>query len=139
MNRNYRTLAGSLVLALICAFAFPTAAQDPFCIFGMDATQVIGDPPVDSSATGTASFTELDNDNVELTVEHNVSNPTYAYIQSGASGENGGIVINLNAPESPIIIELTPGEYNPIASEPHYIIIQSSDFPSGEIRGQIVP
>lgn len=38
---------------------------------------------------------------------------------------------------SPIVVELTPEEYNPIASEPHYIIIQSSNFPSGEIRGQI--
>jgi len=73
-----------------------------------------------------------------------------AHIHRGFAGQNGGIEFLLNTDTSDDsrngqfsvadnTFELTSGQIDTLMARQYYINIHSTDIPSGEIRGQIVP
>ena len=105
-------------------------------------------PPVASSASGSASFVLDTNTNVLRYAIHvaDISDITAAHIHAGAAGVNGAVVqvlydgTPLFDPSNPITgrIQLTAMEAADLLGSPHYVNVHTSDFPGGEIRGQIV-
>lgn len=106
-------------------------------------------PPVASSATGTASFV-LDTTNEVLYFAIHVGtidNIVAAHIHAGGPGSNLPPLFFLYSgtplfdPGNPITgdIQLTTAEVTTLLANPHYVNVHTSDFPGGEIRGQIVP
>ena len=121
-------------------------------------------PPVDTNASGTTKF-QLSPDGTELHYRLNVANienVTQAHIHRGARGENGPVVAWLYPAGPPA--ELIEGRTNgtlatgtitagdlvgELAGEPldvlvdlidageAYVNVHTSQFPAGEIRGQI--
>ena len=111
----------------------------------LDASQEV--PPVASSATGLAVFV-LDTSTNELKFAihvESIDGISGAQIYSGAAGTNGAIVQFLYDgtpvfdPGNPITgtIQLSAAEAASLLADPHYVNVLTTDFPSGEIRGQI--
>ena len=75
-----------------------------------------------------------------------ITDITAAHIHAGAAGVNGAVVqvlyngTPLFDPTAPIVgtIQLTAMEAADLLANPHYVNVHTSDFPGGEIRGQIV-
>ncbi|MFM1920426.1 MAG: hypothetical protein RLZZ303_2060 [Candidatus Hydrogenedentota bacterium] len=108
----------------------------PDCTFPLSGAQEVG--PVATDATGLGYFTtDLFGELTGLYVEHNVANPTMAHIHAAAAGVNGGVIIDLGSPVSPIVVAFTPEQVALLRNTPaFYVNVHSSDFSSGEIRGQ---
>jgi hypothetical protein len=121
-------------------------------------------PPVQTSATGEAEFTELKNDTIKYKVQINSTggfNASAAHIHAGKEGENGEVVIDLlGTPTSKDKVttygmifrgNLTDaGLKGPMQgktlddliaamdSGDTYVNVHTAANPNGEIRGQIV-
>jgi hypothetical protein len=121
-------------------------------------------PPNDSKATGNAVF-QLSKDGTELgykLIVANIQNVTQAHIHLAPAGANGGVVVWLYPSGPPA--QLIPGRSNGIlaegtitetnlvgalagqplsallehlSNENAYVNVHTSQFPPGEIRGQI--
>lgn len=98
-------------------------------------------PPVHTQATGSAI---LKFDNVaktfSLTVRYSGLVPTAAHIHRAAKGENGPVVIPLIVGPSPMIYmsaPLTSAEEADLKNGLYYVNIHTTDYPDGEIRGQL--
>lgn len=113
--------------------------QPTVITFALSEAQQV--PASGSIATGCATATlSADETTLRVQVEHGVYLPTMAHIHIGAAGVNGSIVFPFSDPASPIdqtfnvtaqnVIDLLAGNF--------YVNIHTADFPSGEIRGQIV-
>jgi hypothetical protein len=121
-------------------------------------------PPNDSRATGQAIFRVVDGG---AAIEYrlivaNIENVTMAHIHLAPAGQNGGVVVWLYPSAPPA--QLIPGRFNGVlatgtiteanlvgalagqplsalidylASEGAYVNVHTSQFPPGEIRGQI--
>jgi hypothetical protein len=110
---------------------------DTLCLNHLDADQVV--PPGASDAIGTATFAvETVGEAVLLRIDHTVQSPTAAEIRLGAPGENGPVVLDLGAPESPVIAVLQGIDFRTFTGGDHYLLISSSDAPAGEIRGPVL-
>jgi hypothetical protein len=114
-------------------------------------------PPVDTNATGIATFQTNGNTmNYQLSVE-DLNNVTAAHIHRGDADHNGKVVVNLlnNTPKGPTSGLLSQGTITasnlrgPLAGHPlsdlidimdngtAYVNAHTKDFPVGEIRGQV--
>jgi hypothetical protein len=121
-------------------------------------------PPVDTKATGQAMF-QLSPDGTELSFRLNVANienVTQAHIHLAPAGENGGVVAWLypDAPPQQLIPGRTQGTLakgtitagdlvgsfagqgldalvEAMEAGDTYVNVHTSQFPGGEIRGQI--
>ncbi|MEO8083525.1 MAG: CHRD domain-containing protein, partial [Ardenticatenales bacterium] len=108
-------------------------------------------PPVVNTAAGLATFI-LDTAANRLVYSVQVSdidNLTDAHIHIGAAGVNGPVIINLMNPPAPppfsptssVVGELflTPAQAAALAANPpgFYVNVHSTDFPGGEMRGQL--
>jgi hypothetical protein len=74
-----------------------------------------------------------------IDITHNVVSPTVSHIHSDTAG--GAVVFGLSTGSSPISdtwATITPAEVALLLSGDYYINVHSTDFPPGEIRGQIV-
>ena len=95
-------------------------------------------PPVTTEATGTATFHWFAQDEiVRMILHHDVENVSVAHFHSGAPGENGPPVITLDTSTNPIVHDLTIAEYDELMLNPHYINVHSTEYPPGEIRGDL--
>ena len=75
-------------------------------------------------------------------IEHDVASPTAVHIHAGAPLENGPVVVDLGDPTSPIDVDnvvLTAQQIDLLGRNLLYVDIHSSAFPSGEVRGQVLP
>ncbi|HEV7764514.1 MAG TPA: CHRD domain-containing protein [Thermoanaerobaculia bacterium] len=117
-------------------------------------------PPANSAAFGSA-FVTLDPVNNTIAWEAHASgiaSPTMAHIHRGPAGVNGPVIINFATSPAEIaggrtsgagpISEvntgnLTPADLTALSSAStangYYVNIHSTAFPSGEVRGQLVP
>ncbi|MDF1544674.1 MAG: CHRD domain-containing protein [bacterium] len=93
-----------------------------------------------SAATGIAVLELNDNyDQLSIYAEHDVINTTDGHLHLGGIGVNGPIQFGLASAVSPIseTWNLSLADVNNLASGQLYLNIHSTDFPAGEIRGQI--
>jgi plastocyanin len=110
--------------------------------FTLDESQANAGAGTGSDATGFGVFT-LSPDLRELSiyVEHTVSNPIDGHVHLGAPGVSGSPVFGFTQFTSPIVETwfLTPADLENFLNGDLYVNIHSSDFPDGEIRGQLTP
>jgi hypothetical protein len=132
--------------------------------FGTHATGAEEVPPRDTNAQGQATF-KLSADGTEISyrlIVANIDDVTQAHIHMGASGANGGIVVWLfpSAPPATLIPgrsqgvlaqgvitdadvigglagEGVEGLLEQILAGNAYVNVHTSEFPGGEIRGQL--
>ncbi len=108
--------------------------------FSLDGGQEV--PPSSSTATGTATLT-LIGTTLIYDITHDVANPVAAHIHVGAAGVSGPVLVTLatGGASSPISgqVDLPPADAAQLAADPagFYVNIHSTDFPDGEIRGQV--
>jgi len=107
----------------------------------INASQVVA--PTGSAATGVASV-EVD---AARMLTYTVTSPglvdgTEAHLHFGRVGINGGIAATLSGGPntwSGVAGPLTTSEYRALQTEAMYVDLHSTTFPSGEIRGQLIP
>jgi hypothetical protein len=161
MHRVTMMLAILVLLGITFATASAQPANRNFVAPLSGAEEV---PPADTKARGLAKF-QLSKDGTELSYKLNVANienVTMAHIHFGPAGTNGPIVVWLYPDASPP--QLIPGRSNgplaegtitsaqlvgQLAGEPldalielfrngdAYVNVHTSQFPAGEVRGQI--
>lgn len=104
-------------------------------------------PPVDTDASGVARFT-LSGDTLSFEVAvWAIDNITAAHIHLGAPGSNGGVVFPLYMgagtfdPDNPVSgdLTLTPENVADLLAGDYYVNVHTTEFPGGEIRGQVYP
>ena len=136
MKRTFFTLAAS-ALALVLATP-ATQAQVIYGTFPVDGTQEV--PPNGSANFGTATVTlDMGTNVISWNITHTLAGATASHFHQAPPGSNGGVIVNLGAPASPIIgsSALTAGQAASAAAGLFYINIHSAAFPGGEIRGQV--
>ncbi|MCB2229508.1 CHRD domain-containing protein [bacterium] len=108
--------------------------------FNLNEAEANGGAGTSSAATGIA-VCELsaDQESMLLLVEHDVSSPIDAHVHLGAPGVEGPVRFAFTGPVSPITDTwgLTPQDVDNLLAGDLYINVHSTDFPSGEIRGQM--
>ncbi len=106
----------------------------------LDGAQV----PVASPYTGSGTVTLNQAQNqMTISITHDIPavDVQDGHIHQGAVGVNGGIIFPFSGGGvSPIneVIAISPGQVTTLFAEGYYVNIHTDDFPSGEIRGQIV-
>ncbi len=131
-------LTSLLVLPFVALAAFSAAGQTTF-EFALDGGQEV--PATATAATGSAvGILDAGETSFDLTITHDVANPTMAHIHLGLPGTNGPVVFDLGSPASPIVVtwNLAPGDVSDLLAGELYVNIHSTEEPAGEIRGQIV-
>lgn len=156
-----RRIVPILLVLLIAPAAMAGASSRNFTAHLTGAEEV---PPVETAATGQTVF-QLSRDGTEISyrlIAANIENVTQAHIHLGPAGVNGPVVVWLY-PEGPPA-QLIPGRFDgvlatgtfteanlvgPLAGESledlldamragsTYVNVHTSQFPGGEIRGQI--
>jgi len=125
----------------------PAFAQSPSChlVAKMDGLQET--PPNNSPATGTADFTRQSASELAYTYTFQdlVGEGSAAHIHQAPPGSPGGIVVPLTSPSGHSgqvsdVATADPALLDAICASPgdYYINVHSSEFPGGEIRGQLV-
>jgi len=99
-------------------------------------------PANSSAATGTAILTfDTDTKVFTITVTHSIASPTNGHIHKAAAGENGPPVFPFTSFSSPINFTsgaLDAAQEADLNAGLYYVNIHTSDFPPGEIRGQLI-
>jgi hypothetical protein len=146
MKRFYRSLF--LASAFVVALAGAAAAQTNFVVT-LDGAQET--PPVATPATGSGTAV-LSADETTFTLSYSFSGLTSsqsnAHIHQGAIGVPGGVVKNLPTPNANVVgfvwtssdasQPLTSALVDLLLAEGLYINIHTTNFPGGEIRGQLL-
>lgn len=98
-------------------------------------------PPVVTTASGRC-FADLSDAADELSVEceHTVVDATAAHVHQAPFGQNGPVLFHLGDPASPFMVlaPMTPRDVADLMAGFLYVNVHSTDFPDGEVRGQIV-
>jgi hypothetical protein len=160
--RSSRVAFALITLLLANAFAFPVSAASRTYTVNLSGAQEV--PPVDTLAHGSAIFkVAKDGESIEYRViVRTIENVTQAHIHLAPAGHNGSVVAWLYPSGPPA--QLIPGTVNgvlitgtitaanlvgPLAGQPlseliaafasgdAYVNVHTSQFPAGEIRGQI--
>jgi hypothetical protein len=162
--RSSRVAFALITLLLANAFALPVSAASRTYTVNLSGAQEVADPPVDTLAHGSAIFkVAKDGESIEYRViVRTIENVTQAHIHLAPAGQNGAVVAWLYPSGPPA--QLIPGTVNgvlitgtitdgnlvgPLAGESlseliaafasgnAYVNVHTSQFPAGEIRGQI--
>jgi CHRD domain-containing protein len=150
------TIAAIVALGSITTLGFNNSALGQ-AAFTADLSGDDELPPVDTNATGIATFQSNGNTmNYQLSVS-DLNNVTAAHIHRGDSDHNGKVVVNLynnksKGPQNGLLSQGTITASNligPLAGHPlsdlidimdngtAYVNAHTKDFPLGEIRGQV--
>ena len=152
------------VVALLAVSALPVSSADPRENFRAHLTGAEEVPPVDTRAQGQAIF-QLSADGSSLSyklIVANIVDVTQAHIHLGPVGVNGPVVVWLYPSAPPA--QLIPGRFQGVLAEgtitedslvgplaeatfddllaamragDTYVNVHTSQFPPGEVRGQI--
>jgi CHRD domain/Prealbumin-like fold domain len=121
-------IRGQIVPRSVDHFSFPA-----------DASQEV--PPTDSSATGDCNA-DLGDDPSSLFVQcfHTAPSPTSIHLHSAPPGADGPVVFDFNHLVNPFSgnVPLTPRLIADFAAGFLYVNIHTTNFPEGEIRGQLI-
>ncbi|WP_159015432.1 CHRD domain-containing protein [Cognatiluteimonas profundi] len=135
-----------MIATLLLASAGSLQAADLRLHALLDGASVVS--ATDSLGTGEATATLSDDGKVRLTMVFGglSSNVTGATLQLGSSAENGAAVAPLDvrmeqAAGSVVDAELTltPLAAGSVRAGNSYLLVTTSNYPKGEIRGQLVP
>ena len=101
-------------------------------------------PPVQTSATGTATITVAEDRTVNATIRTQGVNGVAAHIHEGAAGQNGPVIVPLkksgdNDWVSEPGAKLTEAQFQSYKQGRLYFNVHSPQNKGGEIRGQIRP
>jgi len=82
-----------------------------------------------------------DSTKLSVFVSHNVVFPTAAHVHFAATCFDGDVTFPFSSPASPIsqVFNVTPSDVADLFGQFYYVNIHTAAFPSGAIRGQIVP
>lgn len=102
-------------------------------------------PAVDSAAAGRALFALISDTLYYRVFVADIDHVTASHIHEAAPGANGPVIVPLFAgsgvfdPSQPIsgTVLLTPTQVAKLMAGDYYINVHTTDFPSGELRGQI--
>ena len=134
----------SALIGLLSACGGSSGSEDP-TVLSATLTPAQENPPVLSSASGSASFSFFDTSGA-LTGSATTSgvSATAAHIHNGAAGINGPVVITLSESSAgsgvwnvPAQTSLTPDQSAALRAGNLYVNVHSMAFPGGQIRGQI--
>jgi hypothetical protein len=111
--------------------------------FPLETSQVV--PPAGTDAKG-ACVATIDDEDLHLVCRQDVEHPTAAHIHSGATGTNGGVIVNLGlfvdlgSLDDGTIFATIPRDSlgDEIFDGSLYVQVHSEEFPGGELRGQMV-
>lgn len=123
------------------ALCIGTAQGQTVFTVSMDGAQV----PAATSFTGSGTITlNAAQNQITVALTHDIpnANVTDGHIHQGAVGVNGPIVIPFPGQgANPIneVISVTPTQVTQLFAGNYYVNIHTFAFPSGEIRGQVVP
>lgn len=153
-----RPILSRLVLAVVVAALVSPAAvlavDPPTPAYGgpLDGAQEV--PPVASGASGEGTVViSADESTIWYVVEYaDLSGaPAAAHIHAGAAGENGGVILPLDAGTNPMVGTLTAADFTPsgaittfaeaidaLQTGGAYFNVHTGANPGGEIRGQVV-
>lgn len=100
---------------------------------------------VDSAAAGRAVLALITDTLYYRVFVADIDNVTASHIHEGAPGANGPVIVPLFSgsglfdPANPIsgTVTLTPTQVAKLMAGDYYINVHTSDFPSGELRGQV--
>jgi trimeric autotransporter adhesin len=134
-----RTMILLCSMTCLAAFAFAQTVYD----VSLDGAQV----PTASSHTGSGTVTlNAAEDEIVVSITHTIpsGDVTNGHIHEGAVGVDGPVSAGLGfsgAGVSPIseTLSITPAQVTLLQNEELYVNIHTNAFPSGEIRGQILP
>jgi hypothetical protein len=116
------------------------ALADRVFVAALDGGEEV--PPVDTRASAVAALLLVNPaaGDVVLALIHNVTNANAAHIHRGAGGQNGPIIVPLDASRAVILAQarLTPDQVADLQAGRLYANVHSTAFPRGEIRGQLL-
>jgi hypothetical protein len=113
------------------------------CVIYLFPEQFPGEPAFQSVATGLGSMALKEDINtahefLEISIEHDIINPSWAAIYGGAPGANAVLLVALPSAVSPIDYEFSGGERDALlARRDLFIQVGSDDLPEGELYGDI--
>lgn len=119
----------------------PGVAEPAYRYFLLDSRQAGACAGTGSDARGFGvAVLNADQTQLSVYIEHDVANPTDAHIHFGPECVNGSAVYTFASVTSPIegTWALSGSDVTDFLGGDLYVQIHSSEFPSGEIRGQIV-
>ena len=130
-----------LVAAVILACAAGLAQGQTVFTVTMDGAQAA--TPSTYTGSGTVTLNQAQTQ-ITVAVTHNMpnGNVTAGHIHQGAPGVNGGVIFGLSGNgTTPIneVISVSPAQVAVLQAGNYYINVHSGAYPSGEIRGQILP
>jgi len=143
-GRHLKWIRGAITLAC-CAMLVAVAGEaqgETVRVFPLDANQV-AESASDSTATGCAQATlNAEQTQVTFYIEHDVANPTKAFVGFAPQGNFGATQFTFNSAVSPIegTWDIPAGLVDEFIGNPPflYVRIDSAARPNGDIRGQIV-
>ena len=113
------------------------------CVIYLFPEQFPGDPAFQSVATGLGSLvlredTDTSQEILEISIEHDIINPSWAAVYRGAPGDNPTMLVELPSADSPISYVFTAQERDALLVEQDlFIQIGSDDLPEGELFGYL--
>jgi hypothetical protein len=136
----------TLMATLLLASAGSLHAADLRLHAVLDGASVVS--ATDSRGSGEATAILTDDDKVRLTMVFGglTSDVTGATLQLGSSAENGPVVapldVRMEQAAGSVVdadITLTPLAAESVRAGNSYLLVSTSNYPKGEIRGQLVP
>ncbi len=141
------TLCAAAISAFISIAAVSTAHGEVFNLSMSGAQEVPGPGDPDGIGTGTLTIDKTTNKISWSIAYQNITTPTQMHIHTGAAGVSGGVLINLGVATTggpgTLVSSVTATAANIatiLANPPgFYVNIHNTGFPSGAIRGQLIP
>jgi len=128
-----------LPLALLLLASASLYAQQPISISLNGASEV---PPVSTLASGTGQIVILPDRSISGSVRVSGMSASMAHVHEAAPGKNGPPIITLTKSGNdgfvlPPDSKLNEAQYRSYTAGNLYINVHSSQYPDGEIRGQL--
>jgi len=138
------SICGLWTLSLVFVYGCqPTSTPLPFTA-SLNSDEVVPAIGISIEATGTATLImDATAKTLSGTVRLTGVNATKVAINAGTAGKNGSEIVNLSASSPGVWVVpagevLTNGEITNIKRSLAYVVAYSTEYPSGEIRGQIM-
>lgn len=139
------TLLSSMAVAANNAQAIAAGSATNIHLFEANLSPASEVPAVDSAAAGRAVLALITDTLYYRIFVADIDNVTASHIHEAAPGTNGPVIVpfftgsGIFDPANPIsgTVTLTPTQVAKLMAGDYYINVHTSDFPAGELRGQV--